>query len=261
MITSLSNERIKRVRALQSKRHARRKADRFVIEGVHLAREAIAVGAPVDEVFYTESFANSAEGMGLLEELGALGAILQPVNETVMQSMSDTQTPQGILAVLPFISLEPPTDFSFALVIDRVSDPGNMGAIMRVAAGAGVPLMLVTAGTVDLANPKVVRSATGAHFRLPVKYLSWAGIASLLEQHVIFLAESRGGAPYDRVDWTQPCALVVSGEAQGPGEEALRLAHAHVTVPMPGGIESLNVATATGILIFEMVRQRNIAGS
>jgi TrmH family RNA methyltransferase len=214
---------------------------------------------PVEQVFYTESFASTAEGLSLLDRLSGLGAALLAVEEPVMQAMSDTSTPQGILAVLPVPRLQVPEAPTFVLISDKVSDPGNMGAIMRAAAGAGVPLLIVTAGTVDLTNPKVVRSAVGAHFRLPVQPLSWEGITNRLSGHVVFLADTRGGAPYYRVDWTQPCALIVSDEAHGPSLEAQRVAHARVTIPMPGGIESLNVAMAATVLMFEMVRQRSEA--
>lgn len=222
-------------------------------EGANLAREIVASQTPIESVFYTESFATN--NIDLLDSLSGLTNAMLPVSDPVMTSMSGTRTPQGVMAVLPFLKLDPPSNMPFALVIDRVSDPGNMGAVMRAAAGAGVPLMMVTAGTVDLTNPKVVRSAVGAHFRLPIQYLSWEGIASRLSNHVIFLADPSGGAPYHQVDWTQPCALIVSDEAHGPGDEARRLAHAQVTIPMPGGIESLNLATAASILIFEWARQ------
>ncbi len=259
MITSLNNEYVKRVRQLQSQRRARQKAGLFVIEGPNLTREAVTAQAAVEQVFYTESFAGTAEGVSLLNQLSGLGAALLAVDEPVMRAMSDTPTPQGILAVLPVPRLPVPETPAFVLISDRVSDPGNMGAMMRAAAGAGVPLLIVTAGTVDLTNPKVVRSAVGAHFRLPVQPLSWEGIANRLSGHAIFLADSKGGAPYYRVDWTQPCALIVSDEAHGPSLEAQRVAHAHVTIPMPGGIESLNVAMAATVLMFEMVRQRSEA--
>lgn len=253
MITSFDNERVKFVRALQSRRRARRKSSRFVAEGANLAREIIASQTSVETVFYTESFA--ANNIDLLDGLSSLTDAMLPVSDPVMASMSGTKTPQGIVAVLPFLNLDPPSNIPFVLIIDRVADPGNMGAVMRAAAGAGVPLMMVTAGTVDLTNPKVIRSAVGAHFRLPVQYLSWEGIAGRLSEHVIFLADPSGGAPYYQVDWTQPCALIISDEAHGPGNEARRLAHAQVTIPMPGGIESLNLATAASILIFEWARQ------
>ncbi len=256
MITSLDNERVRRVRNLQTRSRARHKEGRLVIEGYRLAHEAVAARVPCEEVFYTPAFASSPEGTALLDALSSLGAALSPVSEPVMQSMSDTASPQGILAVLPALRLNPPDDPDFVLVIDAVSDPGNMGTIMRTAAAAGVPLMAVTAGTVDLTNPKVLRSAMGAHFRLPVRYLSWEGITRLFADHAIFLAEPAGGAPYFHVNWVQPCALIVSDEAQGPSAEAVRTAHVRLTIPMPGGTESLNVAIAASILLFEMVRQR-----
>ncbi len=256
MITSTSNEHVKLVRSLQAQRRARHKVNRFVLEGARLVLDAAAAGAEIDQVFYTDEFATSPDGQSALETLSRSGAGLMTVADPVMHAMSDTQMPQGVLAILATPHLPIPDDFSFALVIDAVSDPGNMGSLMRVAAAAGVPLMLVTSGTVDLTNPKVVRSAMGAHFRLPVQMLSWEGIARRLADHVIFIAEARGGAPYYQVDWRQPSALIVSDEAHGASQEATQLAHVRVTIPMPGGMESLNVAMASGILIYEMTRQR-----
>lgn len=256
MITSLDNERVKRVRALQSRSRTRQKEGAFVIEGPKLVQEAGASSAPIHEIFYTETFASDSDGRTLLDQLSTQGATLMVVDDSVMREMSDTPTPQGVLAVLPLLKLPPPAELTFALIIDRISDPGNMGTIMRAAAASGVPLMYVTAGTVDLTNPKVIRSGMGAHFHLPVRYASWEGIANQLSDHVVFLAEVSGGAPYFNVDWSQPCALIVSEEAHGASTEAERMAHARITIPMPGGFESLNVAMATSILLFEMVRQR-----
>jgi TrmH family RNA methyltransferase len=258
MITSENNERVKQVRALQARRQARRKAQRFVIEGVRLVREAVLVGITVEEVFYTPELAASPEGLELLDGLSGLGAMLLPVDERIMLAMSDTKTPQGILAVLPDVILPLPADPAYVLIIDGVSDPGNLGTIMRAAAAAGVPLMVTAGGTVDTTNPKVVRSAMGAHFRLPVQHLSWEGIASRFSNHAIFLASTGSGVPYYRIDWTQPCALIVSEEAHGASEQAQRCAHARVTIPMPGSMESLNVAMAASIMIFEMVRQHAV---
>jgi len=261
MITSQENDRIKRVRALQSRSRTRHKEERFVIEGPKLLHEAVEAGIPVEEVYYTDSFAAQPDGLAVIESISTSGASLMTVDEPVMYTMSDTATPQGILAVLPTLKLEPPDPLDFVLVIDGVSDPGNMGTIMRTAVAAAVPLMVVTSGTVDLTNPKVIRSGMGAHFHLPVRYLSWEGIANLLSEHAIFLAETGGGAPYFSVDWTQPCALIVSEEAHGASEDATRIAHARLTIPMPGGMESLNVAMAASILLFERVRQRYDASS
>lgn len=257
MITSLSNDRVKEVRALQARRRTREKSRRFIIEGERLVREALLTATLITDVFYTEDYAANESGRELLAGLSELGPSLMPVSEEVMGAMSDTETPQGVLAIAPFPKLRAPEDFSFALVSDAVSDPGNLGTIMRAAASAAVPLLIVAPGTVDPYNPKVVRAAMGAHFRLPVMQLSWEGIGSRLANRAIFLADIGTGAAYYDVDWTQPCALIISDEAHGPGTDAARLAHARITIPMPGGMESLNVAMATSILLFERVRQQN----
>lgn len=260
MITSVNNDRVKEVRALQARRRSREKAKRFVVEGTRLLREAVLTQTPLGEVFYTGDYAASADGRDLLGQLSELGPALMPVDDGVMQAMSDTETPQGILATVPFLDLRPPEDFAFALVADAVSDPGNLGTIMRAAAASAVPLLIFASGTVDPYNPKVVRAAMGAHFRLPLEQLSWGGIGERLAGRAIFLADIGSGAPYFDVDWRQPCALIVSDEAHGPSEDAARLAHARVTIPMPGRTESLNVAMATSVLLFERVRQQAQSG-
>jgi TrmH family RNA methyltransferase len=259
MITSLNNDRVKRVRLLQSKRQARQIEQRFVIEGTNLLREVIETHSPIDEVYYTQALAATDEGRNLIDALSRTGAVLLPVDETVMRAMSDTVTPQGILGVLPIAFPVPPEVVTFALIIDTISDPGNLGTIMRTATAAGVPHMILVTGTVDVTNPKVVRSAMGAHFRLPVQYLSWDEIARRYAEQAIFLADVGGGMAYFDADWTQSCALILSDEAHGPSPAAREVAHTVVTIPMPGRIESLNVAVAAGILLFEMARQRTAA--
>jgi TrmH family RNA methyltransferase len=256
MITSLSNDRVKDVRALQSRKRHRDKTGRFVVEGTRLVEEAALADIPIESVFYTEDYAEDDDGAALLDELSQIGAVLIPVDGLVMEAMSDTHTPQGVLAVLPTPALDVPADLPYALVIDGVGDPGNLGTIMRAAASGAVPLLITAPGTVDPTNPKVVRGAMGAHFRLPIRQLSWDGVAAALGKRAIFLADVGTGANYYDVDWTQHCALIVSEEAHGPSPEAARLAHARVTIPMPGHMESLNVAMAASILIFERVRQQ-----
>ncbi len=257
-IASVHNERVQRVRALQNRSSTRREAHRFVIEGPHLVREAISAHNPIEEAFYTESFDGSEDGAALLDGLARQSVRLQPVTDAVMKSMCDMVTPQGIVAVAPIPDLEVEEHPRFVLVADAVGDPGNLGAIMRLAAGAGVSALYLMPGTADSTNPKVVRSAMGAHFRLPVRVSAWEDSRTWTRGLPVFLADSRSGTPYFKVDWTQPCALVVSSETHGPSRDAVRIASARVTIPMPGGIESLNVAMATAILIYEMVRQRLI---
>lgn len=253
-ISSTQNERVKWVRSLQAKSRIRRKEKVFIVESQNLLDEALQAKASFREVFATNEYAE--QNTEVVDALQRINTRLTTVTPDVLSAMSDTQSPQGILAVLDIYDPPLSDDNSFAVIIDGISDPGNMGTIMRTAVGADVPLMYITAGTVDIWNPKVVRSAAGAHFRLPVRYGSWDGIEGGLADHVIFLADSGGsGASFFDVDWLQPSALIVSEEAHGPSAEARKLAHAYVSIPMPGGIESLNVGIATGILLFERVRQ------
>jgi RNA methyltransferase, TrmH family len=259
VISSTTNPRVKRVCGLQSSRGERAASQRFVLEGVTLVREGLIAGARFDEVFHTQSFADTPEQAGLLANLARSGASALSVTDAVMRRMADTQTPQGILAVAPFVQLATPESPNFVLIVDSVRDPGNLGTILRLSAGAALPLVLLTPGTVDLYNPKVVRSAMGAHFAVPVETAAWDAIAGRLPSQRIFLADSQGGIPHFDANWLEPCALVVSDEAHGPGDEARRMAGQRVTIPMPGKTESFNVAMATGILIYEMIRQRTEA--
>jgi TrmH family RNA methyltransferase len=118
--------------------------------------------------------------------------------------------------------------------------------------------VLLSPGTADAFGPKVLRSAMGAHFRLPVRTLDWPGIGQYVHGHglKVFVADSGGGQAYDRADLTQPLALIVGGEAEGPGAEARKLAASTLHIPMPGKAESLNAAVAGAVLMFEVVRQR-----
>jgi TrmH family RNA methyltransferase len=241
---------------LQSDRGDRQSEALFVVEGLTLVREALEHGASIEEVFYTEKCSQDPQCAVLLNALTRKDIEIVTVTDEVMRGMADTRTPQGILAVTRWVELALPEAPTFALIVDGIHDPGNMGTIMRLAAGAAVPVMLVMPGTVDIYNPKVVRSAMGAHFAVPTVSASWDEIGRHLPSHTLFLADSDQGQPHFEVNWVQPCALIVSDEANGASPDALRLAQTHVTIPMPGKTESLNVAMAAGILIYEMIRQR-----
>jgi TrmH family RNA methyltransferase len=131
--------------------------------------------------------------------------------------------------------------------------------MLRTAAAAGVQAVFIPAGTVDVYSPKVLRAAMGAHFRLPLRSLSWEELGTCLREASlrIYLADAGQGALYTATGFRQPLALIVGGEAGGAGASAEHLAHKRVRIPMPGGTESLNAAAAAAILLFEVVRQRN----
>lgn len=256
MITSVKNSQIKAVRALQSKGKARRAAGAFVIEGVRLAEEALAAGWLPREGYYTEAL--SERGAALVAALQKQGVSLEAVAPQVMQAASDTQTPQGILLVLPLKQLPLPETLEFVLVIDEVRDPGNLGTLLRSAAAAGVQAVLLTEGSVDPFSPKVVRAAMGAHFRLPVETLPPQTILDRCRQHglAVWLAAAREGIRCHEANLTPPLALVIGGEARGAGEIWQSPAVKQLHIPMPGEVESLNAAVAGSVLLFEIVRQR-----
>ncbi len=261
MITSLQNPRIQHVRRLQAQVRARREAGEFVVEGVRLAEEALGAGWQARLVLHLENL--TPRGQAVATGFAALGAQVEAVSQQVMDAISDTETPQGLLAVLAMQPLPLPPAPHFVLIPDGVRDPGNLGTILRTAAAAGMQAVLLPPGSADAYAPKVVRSAMGAHFRLPVCSMDWEGIRLYLNPPTpprprLYIADAAAGLPYTQADLRLPTALVVGGEAEGAGLEAARLADERLHIPMPGGVESLNAAVAAAILMFEVVRQRNL---
>lgn len=256
MITSLGNEKVKRARALH-RRKRRYQMRCFLVEGLRLLEEVVRAGVQPALVFYTPEAAEHPRGQVLLEALQALTDELHLVSDAVLRSIAPTETPQGIVAVVPFVELPPPEAPALILVVDGLRDPGNLGTLLRTAAAAGVGEVILAPGTVDPYNPKVVRGAAGAHFRLPITLMrDWEAIAQRLAGRPIWLADVRGNQVYYDVDWTQPSALVIGGEAHGAGEAARRLATGRVVIPMEGEVESLNAAVAAAVILFEALRQR-----
>jgi TrmH family RNA methyltransferase len=256
MITSPGNPKIQWVRSLQSRSRQRRQAGAFVVEGVRLVEEALAAGWGAQLVLHTEEL--SDRGQKIVHGFAAQGTSEAQVTPQVMRVASDTETPQGILAVLPMRSLPLPEELDFVLILDGVRDPGNMGTMLRTSAAAGVDAVLLTEGTVDVFAPKVVRAAMGAHFNLPFTTTQWGEISILkadFSWHV-FLADAKDGEAYTQVDLSSPLAIIVGGEAEGPSKTAQKVADVHLHIPMPGDVESLNVASAAAVLLFEVVRQR-----
>ncbi len=257
MLTSTKNPRIQRIRKLQSSARTRRKESLFVVEGVRLAEEVLAAGWQPDLVLFTEDI--NDRGRKTVDGFRSSGVDMLPVNLQVMQAASVTQTPQGILAVLPIPEWELPAQPTFVLIPDGVRDPGNLGALLRTALAAGVEAVILPPGSGDAFSPKVVRAGMGAHFKLPIISMDWEFIKTRLAGLSIFLADSAGGQPHFKAGFEAPLALIVGGEAVGAGNQASELAARRVQIPMPGRVESLNAAIAGAILMFEVVRQRQIS--
>jgi len=251
MLTSLTNDRVKLIQKLQSQRKARESEGRFVVEGTRLVEEAVYSGSALDFVLYCNP---DQRAQTMLDRLAQQGVTIFEVSPAVMKACADTEHPQAVLAVLPIPTLTPHTN-TLLLICDRLSDPGNLGTLLRTAAAAHVDAVLLGPGTVDPFNPKVVRASMGAHFRIPIEPLDWDEIRKRTHDLNIWLAEATGDKRYDEVNWTLPSALIVCNEADGPSPEARALTNTTVFIPMPGGSESLNAAVAGSVILFEAVRQ------
>jgi TrmH family RNA methyltransferase len=254
MITSRSNQRIKWVRSLQTKRSARASEAKFVIEGNRLLIEALRAHRTLDLLLYTSEWVeqhpdlhNNATGVAMRAEL---------VSEAVLASCSDVESPQGVLAVLPQDSITAHAPVTLSLVLDQIADPGNLGALLRTALAAGVEQVFLTSGSVDVYNPKVIRAAMGAHFRLPISEASIAQILAALGDNPLWGTKAHSGVIYHQVNWHEPVAIAIGSEAHGLDPDLANHVVGQVQIPIHEQSESLNAATAAAVILFEIQRQR-----
>ncbi len=256
MITSNHNPKIKLVRALLSRTRDRREAGAFVVEGVRLVEEAANSNWPMRFVLFDESL--SERGMSKVESLTSQGVDVEEVSTSVMKAMSETENPQGVLAVLNEFQLPIPGSPNFILIPDQIRDPGNLGTLLRSAAATGAQAVLAPPETTDAFAPKVLRSGMGAHFKLAIHTMSWDEIEQVVKSAglQVLIADMDGQSCWD-IDLREPVALVVGNEAEGASESARRLASGKISIPMSGMMESLNAGVAGSVLMFEVVRQRN----
>ncbi len=256
MITSTHNPKVQRVRALQGRAKEGREQNAFLVEGVRLAEEAQAAGWPFEFVLLSR---RSSPRLAVLQEkLERQGVEVEEIDGPILQSLSETEASQGILAVLERKNLPLPAQADFVLILDQMRDPGNLGTLLRSAAAAGVQAAFLPPETADAFTPKVVRSGMGAHVRLPIRSQGWDEICRSVAawKLSVYLAEMDAAVPCWQADFRGPLALIVGGEAEGASRRAGDLADHHVSIPMPGGTESLNAAVAGAILMYEVTRQR-----
>lgn len=254
MISSTANPRVKWIRALQKSRRERWEHRQFVVEGLRLVSEAIKARHPIHMVLCTADL--QLQKNELLDDLAHLGAEMQLVSESVLKACSDTENPAGVLAVVPFPKPFIADSPDLVLVVDHLADPGNLGTLLRTALAAGVQATFLVEGTVDLFNPKVVRAGMGAHFYLPVMNANEEDLFERLPALELWLAEKGKGVAYDQVDWRKPCGLIIGSEAHGAKQHLRARVERRVQIPMKGPVESLNASIAAGIILFEIVRQR-----
>lgn len=266
IIYSMSNPYIKHLRNLATRR-GREKCGEFLIEGLRFVEEALS-SARVRSVIYADRILQHERGRRLIEVAKCLGINLVPVKDQLLALLADTETPQGVLAVVEqfhwtWDDVLGRTSIPFLLIIDQLRDPGNLGTIIRTAEAAGVSGVVVLKGTVDLYNAKVLRATMGSIFRLPVlTEVEPAQICWLREQGIkLVVSDLETEHLYDQADYTQPLAIVVGNEAHGCQSELCQIADQIVKIPLAGQVESLNVGVATGILLYEVARQRRLVGS
>lgn len=259
MITSRHNPKIQEMRKLARREH-RAATRRFLLEGIRCVEEAMDAGARICEVLVTPHLVHSARGEALLVRLKAARVEVAVVTDEVIAVVSDTETPQGIVAMAAMSSKTLCFDENpLILVVDGVRDPGNLGTLVRTAAALGAGGVIVTRGTVDVYNPKCVRATMGSLFRVPVEERPDAVAAvSFLKERGLCVVVGDVHAETACYDWdfTGPTAVLVGGEAFGPSADALTMCDGRVRIPMPGGVESFNVAVAGSILLYEAAAQR-----
>ncbi|MET0647663.1 MAG: RNA methyltransferase [Pyrinomonadaceae bacterium] len=262
-ITSRKNSLAQRARAVRDGREK----DFVFVEGVRLCKEALRASLRFELVLYTRALAEDARGASLLKSLREACRETHAVAEGVLESVSDTKTPQGVVALArrPQTGREvvgSATGVPLVVVMHRANNPSNAGAVLRVAEAAGATGVILTQGSTDPLSPKSLRGSMGSAFRLPL----WTG--PTLEEVIDWCAEkgiravaTAAGAKslHTEIEWTTPRAVVVGPEAGGLSEEEVKSAHDAVRIPMREPVESLNLATALAVVLYEAARQRRFS--
>lgn len=256
MITSTGNSQVKRLLQLQKKSKARNEEKVFLVEGLRMFMEV--PEERVQKVYISETLYNKKKQELKLEKFS-----IEVLSDAVFQHVSDTKTPQGILCVVnqkeydleAVLNAENP----HFMVLDNLQDPGNLGTIVRTAEAAGVDAVFLSKESVDIYNPKTIRSTMGSIYRMPIIYVE--DLQELLERFKqkeikSYAAHLEGKNTYDKEDYQRGTAILIGNEGNGLREEISRSADVWVRIPMEGKVESLNAAIAASVLMFEVYRQR-----
>lgn len=261
MITSTKNEQVKHIIELQKKAKARNQEGVFIAEGVRIAAEL--PKERIAKLYVSESFLKG-NNRSFPENADSVPPF-EVVSDSVFSAMSDTKTPQGVLALVRQYEYtiddllnrsKGPVHF---MILENLQDPGNLGTILRAGEGAGITGLIMSRDTVDIYNPKVIRSTMGSVFRVPFLYTDDLKNAAreLKKRDVrLFAAHLEGRNNYDEEDYTGNTGFFIGNEGGGLTKELSCLADAWVKIPMAGKVESLNAAVAASILMFETARQR-----
>lgn len=262
MITSLSNPIVKHVKSLHKKK-GRWKSKNYFVEGIRAVEESIASNGKIEYVIYSDSLFNVNGGKLLFDIINEKNYTSYYVSDKILKEISDTENPQGIIAVVKFEVKEVmdllDNNCNLLVLLDRIQDPGNIGTIIRSADAFGATGIIMTKGCVDLYNPKVIRASMGSIFHIPVAYTDIVSktLKGLKERGLKIVTTSLDTNSYcHEVNLTQDIILVVGNEGSGVSEEIMDFSDYMIKVPIVGKAESLNVGVATGIVLYEAYRQR-----
>ena len=261
-ITSRDNTLLRLARAVRDGKNT----DYVFVEGLRLCEEALRSALEIEAVIVSEELLRKERAAGAIGELDQAARRSASVSEKLLESISYTKTPQGIvvLACRPEASEKRLTNSiderSLLVVMHQINNPVNVGAILRTAEAAGVSGVIATRNTSDPFSPKSLRGAMGSAFRLPIwtgpdydEVIRWCGQRGI----ETVCADAEGQQSYTDLDWTRASALIMGPESTGLTADETKLANHIVSIPMHGTVESLNVSVAAGILLFEAARQRS----
>ena len=256
MITSASNQQMKNLSALLNKAKERKKQNCFVVEGTKMCMEA--PKNKVKKIYVSKSYLEKEENQRLVSDYD-----YEIVEDRVFAQVSDTKTPQGILAIveMPTYDLKDMLlgDKTMLLVLESIQDPGNLGTMIRTGEGAGISGVIMNQTTVDLYNPKTIRSTMGSIYRIP--YLVTEDLEGMIrevkEKGVsLYAAHLRGERLYDEKDYRGACGFMIGNEGKGLSDAIADTANDYIKIPMEGKVESLNAAISATLLMYECNRQR-----
>lgn len=273
MITSIANGRVKRIVQLQERSKARTAENVFIAEGFKMFEEAPL--EKIKEIYVQETIFEGTGENVYFQKLSACkkaGVETEIVSEEVFQKMSDTRSPQGILCVMEQTGYQPHELIQKAqlrkkeenrepvfLLLEDIQDPGNLGTMIRTGEGAGIDGVFMTRKTVDIYNPKTIRSTMGSLYRVPFVYADDLGEMILLlrkEGIRIYAAHLEGKQSFDEISYREGSAFLIGNEGNGLKKETADLADIYVKIPMEGQVESLNAAVSAALLMYQAAGQR-----
>lgn len=263
-ITSSANPRVKELVRLRERR-ARDERGLLLIEGYRELTRALDAKIPILDFYYCPSFFLGENESALLANAASQGATLYELAPDPFRKVSYRDRPDGLLATAPKVGIElaklPLKANPLLIIAEAIEKPGNLGTMLRSADAVGADGIVVCDGVTDINNPNVVRASTGTLFHVPVACASREETLAFVKQHGLALlaATPHATAVYTEIDLTRPLALAVGAEQYGLSAEMMACADLTVRIPMAGIADSLNVATATAILLFEIARQRSAA--